>query len=205
VSTPTADVLKISPKYTAHHWFALNKDSRQDWPKAAAIIEDRIRGRFLRYADQCLTSLYSGFVVLAIDSLLLETIQQFKQGVIKEREVPSSTLVKSFLGGEHFRPDFDDVARESFYKDIRCGLLHQAEAKKLWLIRRGRKTLLEKVGGGYVLDVVRFHHALTASFNDYLTTLVDEGEYGALLRDNLWKKMKSIADVRVLRGAMPVD
>ena len=97
MSTPTADALKISPRYTADHWFALDKDSREDWSKAAAIIEDRIRGRFLQYADECLTSQYSGFVVLAIDSLLLETIQQFKQGVIKEREVPSSTLVKSFL------------------------------------------------------------------------------------------------------------
>jgi hypothetical protein len=45
------------------------------------VIRDRLEGRFLRFASNCLTAKHSGFVVLAIDCLLAETIQQFIDGV----------------------------------------------------------------------------------------------------------------------------
>ena len=51
--------------------------------------------------------------------------------------------------------------RLAFYQDIRCGLLHQAEAKNKWLIRRKQKALLRQGGrDGYIIDVERFHTAL---------------------------------------------
>src|SRR5690349_17854719 len=101
------DVLRISPNYTADDWQALDRTNPHDWDKAAKILNDRIHGRFLQYADECLKSSFSGFVVLAIDSLLLETLQQFREGIINGNR-QSAALIKRALGGARFRADFDE-------------------------------------------------------------------------------------------------
>src|SRR6266545_854463 len=122
------DALQISPNYTSQDWRALDHKKSDDWLKASKIARDRLEGRFLHFATSCLRQKHSGFVVLAIDSLLAETIQQFKEGITEGKQ-QSTKLIKRFLEGSPFQPDFDDHARQAFYTDIRCGLLHQAEAK----------------------------------------------------------------------------
>jgi len=195
------DALRISPRYTSLDWNALDRDDANDWAKAAEIVRDRLEGRFLKFATNCLRLEYSGFVVLAIDSLLIEAIQQFKEG-ITDGHGKSKMLVKRFLEGERFQPDFDMNAREAFYTDIRCGLLHQAEAKKMWLIRRNQSALLQKVEGdqGYIIDVKRFHAGVQGSFADYLKLIPNPSS--SLLRSNLWGKMIHICSVREARGAL---
>jgi hypothetical protein len=197
---PHIDALRISPRYTSKDWYALDSSRQGDWFKAARMVKDRLVGRFLRYAGNCLRSPYSGFVVLSIDSLLLETLQQFREGVIDGRG-QSKRLVMAFLEGPRFQPEFDMAARDAYYVDIRCGLLHQAEAKRMWLIRRGEHRVLSRPrgGNGYVIDVRLFHQAVRASLNDYLRQIVrPENE---ALRRNLWSKMDYICSVRTQRGA----
>jgi hypothetical protein len=197
------DALRISPKYTSLDWQALNATDPKDWPKAADVVRDRLEGRFLRFASSWLSDKHSGFVVLAIDSLLAETIQQFVEGVTDTHK-GSQDRVKRFLKGTRFQPDFDDDARKAFHIDIRCGLLHQAEAKRRWLIRRKQGTLLQRVtvphGQGYILDVERFHAGLQGSLNDYLTSISEPAN--SELRSKLWKKMDHICSVRTARGAV---
>ena len=198
---PHIDALRISPKFTSVDWCALDRDSKGDWVKAARIFKDRLDGRFLRYATNCLRSPHSGFVVLSIDSLLLETLQQFREGIINGHG-KSELMVTTFLSGKRFQPEFSEDVRTAYYKDIRCGLLHQAEAKRMWLIRRDQNSILRawSDGQGYVIDVRLFHKALRASMNDYLHELTkpERGE----LRANLWRKMNRICSVRTERGAM---
>jgi hypothetical protein len=161
--------LRISPRYTSLDWQALNLNNSRDWSKAADILRDRLDGRFLSFASNCLKDKYSGFVVLAIDCLLAETIQQFVDGITNRRN-KSGEIIQKFLERPRFQPDFDAEARKAFYLDIRCGLLHQAEAKGMWLIRRKQSMMLQKVaeGQGYIIDVEWFHAALQNSLNDYL-------------------------------------
>ncbi len=111
-------------------------------------------------------------------------------------------MVTTFLEGKRFQPEFDEAARKAYYKDIRCGLLHQAEAQRMWLIRRGQGSVLRASpdGQGYIIDVCLFHKALKASMNDYLDDLVEPTNHQ--LRANLWKKMDHICCVRTARGAM---
>jgi len=195
------DALRISPKYTSLDWDVLNSGSAGDWPKAADIVRNRLEGRFLGFATRLLRSTHSGFVVLAIDSILAETIQQFKDGITNGHG-QSEKLVKRFLEGPRFQPDFDATARKAFYQDIRCGLLHQAEAKKTWLIRRKQPALLQKVAGGqgYIVDVDRFHAGVQGSLNDYVKLIIEPGS--ATLRSKLWTKMNQICSVRAARGAL---
>jgi hypothetical protein len=201
MSKTTIDALRISPKYTSDHWQALDQQRSADWPTAVDIVRDRIEGRFLRFANDWLKDEYSGFVVLAIDCLLVETVQQFIDGLPDGNE-QSGRLFKKFLEGPRFQPAFNTKkARQDFYKDIRCGLLHQAEAKNQWLIRRQQATLLQKVGlGGYILDVKLFHKAIQDSLEDYFADIRKAER--ADLRANLWTKMNHICNVRVARGAL---
>jgi hypothetical protein len=195
------ETLRISPKYTSDDWTALDKTDATHWPKAIAIVQDRLHGRFLHFADKCLKEDYSGFVVLSIDCLLVETIQQFIEGETDGRK-KSERCFRRFLAGPRFRSDFKPAkTRKIFYSDIRCGLLHQAEAKNKWLIRRKQPTMLKIVGtDGYIIDVERFHKAIQDSLDDYVT-LLSKAE-STDLRDKLWTKMDHICNARTSRGAM---
>jgi hypothetical protein len=195
------NALWISPRYTSLDWQSLDSSNPKDWSKAPDVVRDRLNGRFLQFASNCLKAKYSGFVVLAIDCLLAETIQQFRDGVTDGRG-RSEEMIKRFLEATHFQPDFDAAARKAFYQDIRCGLLHQAEAKRMWLIRRGQPALLQKVadGQGYIVDVERFHAGLQSSINDYLKIITEPTS--SLPRADLWKKMNQICSVRTARGAL---
>jgi hypothetical protein len=195
------ETLRISPKYTAKDWDKLDRNEPRDWPKAVRIVRDRLHGRFLHFADKCLKDDYSGFVVLAIDCLLAEALQQFIDGVTNGAG-RSTELSKKFLEGPRFQPYFDtDKLRLAFYLDIRCGLLHQAEAKNKWLIRRRQKGLLKNVGAdGYIIDVERFHAAMKSSLRDYFALLCKPESTD--LRDKLWTKMDHICNVRIARGAL---
>lgn len=195
------EALRISPKYTSHDWFALKIAEPDDWIKAATIVRDRLEGRFLRFADAWLSDRYSGFVVLAIDSLMAETLQLFKSGEADGKK-KSGFLVTTFLAGPRFQPDFDKVACKRFYEDIRCGLLHQAEARNMWLVRRKQNAMLQKIGDGqgYIIDVGRFHDAIRGSLQDYYMEIKDPS--GSELRTKLWKKMNQICSVRSARGLL---
>ncbi len=195
------DALRISPRFTAEDWRKLGPENPNDWSLATAILKDRLHGRFLHYAGNCLRSPHSGFVVLSIDSLLLETIQQFRDGVTNGNGL-SRKLVTKFLEGKRFQPEFDKDARDAYYTDIRCGLLHQAEARRMWLIRRDQPELLKPFlhGDGYVIDVRRFHKCVRQSFTDYLDEL--RRVQSVELRQNLWGKMNQICSVREQRGAV---
>lgn len=195
------ETLRISPKYTSDDWTALDRTNAAHWPKAVEIGKDRLQGRFLHFANRCLKDEFSGFVVLSIDCLLVETIQQFFDGVT-DGHGASARLFKECLKGPRFQPGFDtDKVRGDFYRDIRCGLLHQAEAKNKWLIRRKQATLLRKVGtDGYIIDVERFHAAIRDSLDDYLTLLCKPESSD--LRAKLWTKMDHICNVRIARGVL---
>ena len=77
-----SDALRISPKYASTDWTELSASNPGDWSKAVEIVRDRLVGRYVRFADKNLKDPYSGFVVLALDCLLAETIEQFRTGAI---------------------------------------------------------------------------------------------------------------------------
>jgi hypothetical protein len=195
------ETLRISPKYTSDDWTALDKTDAAHWPKAVAIVRDRLHGRFLHFADKCLLDVYSGFVVLSIDCLLAETIQQFIEGR-KHSKKKSKEIFMRFLERPQFQPYFaSEEIRLAFYSDIRCGLLHQAEAKNQWLVRRNQAALLKTVGAdGYIIDVERFHAAIKASLDDYLAEICKPECQD--LRAKLWTKMGHICKARMARGVL---
>src|SRR5258708_4566283 len=71
--------MKISPRYTEKQWKAAF-DGGEDWDTAIDIVEDRIRGRWLDAADRLLGDQHSGFAIIALDCIVLESLWGFMNG-----------------------------------------------------------------------------------------------------------------------------
>lgn len=102
------DNFEIAPGYTVEAWKKLILDeaphNTEDWNTAVKILETRIRSRFLTPAQFLIDSdsdkgrRTNGFAILAIDFLVIETIQGFRTGQISHR-AQSKKLFQAFLAG----------------------------------------------------------------------------------------------------------
>jgi hypothetical protein len=182
--------MRISPKYRDEDWQALKLSSPGDWNTAVAIFEDRMRGRFLDFVDAIESHKYAGFAVLAIDCLLIETLQQFRKGEPETPYKKGKQYFQDFLT-ETFKEDFDTKTAGIFYEHIRNGILHQAEVKQPSLIQINKKKLVETTpdGKGLIIDRKRFHAKLKQVFEEYLTNLRCPE---TTLREPFWRKMDSV-------------
>jgi len=183
----------ISPQYKTDDWKDLDFSNEEDWQKAIVIFEDRIRGRFLKFIDLIKDYEFSGFAVLALDCLLIETLQQFREG---EEKTPYSKARKyfvRFLTETSFGEFLTEDTAEKFYDQIRCGILHQAEVKENSLVRIGQNEPLVKStedDKGVVVNRKLFHEQLVKVFEEYLSYLRDPSNEDE--RDKFKKKMDCI-------------
>src|SRR5262245_59981035 len=124
--------MRVSPRFSAEDWRRLDSNKQGDWSRAIEIFEDRIRGRFLAPINAILWYPWSGFCVLALDSLLVETLQQFWEGQAETpsvlnskgcRRLLSEKYFRDFLKGPLFEPRFTRRQAELFYTTVRCGIL----------------------------------------------------------------------------------
>jgi hypothetical protein len=83
--------MQIAPGVDAERWQALQLDAqaRGDWAEAIRIFEARIHERFIDPVDHLIAAEEAkpprerrfGFVVLAVDCLLVETLGAFREGL----------------------------------------------------------------------------------------------------------------------------
>lgn len=76
-------------------------------------------------------------------------------------------------------PNFEEIT-PTFYSDIRCGILHQAETTEAWRIRRDGKLLDI---GGRCINSKEFVKALEKSLANYINCLREE-----TLESEIWQK-----------------
>jgi hypothetical protein len=198
----------------------LNDDDKQAWSEAIGVFERRMRERFFRCIDRLLEAdchslksepVVPGFSITALCCLLVETLQSFwvggrsdPQGNPTEtctfpngkcaKEPSTARAFKDFLSrSRHFSPDFpNSKVRGDFAVNVRNALLHEAETRGGWLIRRTDppKHIVEKRDGTYILNRTRLYVALCKEFVDYLALLRDPSN--AERRQHFLKKMDSI-------------
>jgi hypothetical protein len=101
------------------------------------MFEDRLETRYLEHIRILLPRQTSGFAVLALDSALIETLEQFRRGKPTTPRRQGQDYFISFLTQTAFGQHFDKPRAILFYKTIRCGLLHQSEADGTSRIKRG--------------------------------------------------------------------
>ena len=195
--------MRIAGEFKAQEWETLRlrlvAGEQTAWHEAVKLLDDRIRGRYLDHARRLLDERYSGFAVLALDSAVIEALEQFRRGESKTPPRESGTFFRTFLTQTRFKAHFttEDRAR-LFYETIRCGLLHQAEAKEDSLVKKSTAhpvAELSKSGAGLVINARRFHEELEGAFEDYKKSLTDETQSKARqdCRDAFIRKMDAIA------------
>ncbi len=178
--------LYVSPKYTVTFWRGLVLDpdnpKQEDWLKAVDVLRDRIQGRFIKPAqtlidvDKANKPQTFGFAILALDCLVLETIQGFRQGV-SNHTGQSARLFKAFLSTlQPFTACLGagmvaEAKAEEFYKQGRCALHHSGATEKMTVGISGQMMRFENAQ--ITVNRTLFHTELVAEFDRYLAALTD--------------------------------
>jgi hypothetical protein len=184
--------MEIAPSVDAARWHALKLDDSagRDWAEAIRILETRIHERFIDPIDHLIAAEEAkaplerrfGFVILAVDCLLVETLGAFREGLETTDGSSKATFCRFLTTGRLLSREFKtwDVARR-FYEDFRCGILQQAEVggeSKVWSVG----PLLQDNGCRIIVNRTQFHELLKAEFQAYLGELRDSAN--AELRRN---------------------
>jgi len=177
----------------------LSDYNNSDWTKAFDYLEKRLSERYIEPIQVLQTSEIDkspiekkfGFAILAIDCLLIETIQSFYEGVTNSNG-QSQQLFKNFLTQrENFKTYFaTEKEAGEFYINFRCGILHQAQTfgdTKIWTV--GKLVMLQ--GKYLVVNREDFHQAVLNEMKLYLNLLNKKNDQTLL--DNFKKKMDFIA------------
>jgi hypothetical protein len=166
--------VRISRNYTVENWKALSFTAEADWQHAIDMLEDRLETRYLEHIRELLPRKTSGFVVLALDCTLIETIEQFERGTRKTPQRQGESYFISFLTSNEFSPHFNETRAKVFYRQIRCGLLHQSEAEGISRIKRGGTLLLVNETAdqaSLVINKEAFHELLEQTIKGYYARL----------------------------------
>ena len=188
--------MKISKNYSTTDWIKLKFDSEQDWEEACKIFYDRLYSRFLKPIKMIEDYEFSGFVIMALDCLLIETYQQFYNG---EKETPkrkSKEYFKQFFNDTSFKEDFKERMADMFYDHVRCGILHQAETKSNTKIKINDNLPIVKYAkneNGLIINRTKFHKKLISIINSYIKDLRNPTNED--LRKNFQKKMNYICRI----------
>jgi hypothetical protein len=170
----------------------LRFESQREWEVGVETFEDRLRGRFFSIVSRFLDEPFAGFAVLALDCLLIETLEQFRRGEKNTPNQKGEQYFIAFLTRSPFAPDFDDNTARLFYKQFRNGILHQAEIEPPSLVKRGPQWPLVKQleTNGLIVNRDLFHERLESAFEQYVLSL--RNDWGSELRVNFRKKMDFI-------------
>jgi hypothetical protein len=211
---------RISFQHNSNDWTADLADvNSPSWTKGIQIIKDRFESRYFNPISQLLNSSdtkvkYScGFLIMSIDCLLIETLNQFYLGLSTSdekyyRDNPdplyraNQQAFRDFFKHSSFFPAFktDERVCNTFYKEIRCGLLHQAQSKTNSLINVKEPEMVKFLDpsnpdNGLVINRILFHQAFVDEFNKYLHDLEDPTSANILgenLREKCNRKMKDL-------------
>jgi len=188
-------LMRISASYTVEDWKALTFSSQDDWELAIDMFKDRLKTRYLEHIDVLISRKTSGFAVLSLDCVLVETLQQFRNGASKTPQGKGKQYFVDFLTGTAFAKHFTAQTAAIFYTEIRCGLLHQSEAEGTSRIKRGTLPLVALTADNksIVVNVHLFHDLLKQVIESYAEELLQPQSLGA--RIAFRKKMNFICRV----------
>lgn len=195
--------ISISPKYRKSHWEKALADN--DWERMVEIFQDRMEGRFFipirLIANDCAIGEFSGFSILALDCLIIETLNQFYSGLDETEGQHKMAFWKFFKNSDFFKGHFSRKKAFTFYSHYRCGILHQAQTKKKSVVRIDQSTMIQSVGKdiseGLIVNRALFHKALEQELSSYMERLRLKrgGNENCELRANFIKKMNIICGI----------
>lgn len=146
----------------------------------------------LRFTERYITplrrdpKLKHGFCTMAICCLMIETLESFWRGWDNSRNRSELAFCSFFDRNENLWV-FNGYVTD-FYKNIRCGILHQAETLNGWHIRRDCPLFDNQTK---TINATLFHKEMSVCVNFYCETLKQEN-WNSDTWKNFRKKMKAI-------------
>lgn len=168
------------------------KQMIQQGKKANVItfIRDRFTERYITPLEAVPKEQKNGFCIMAISCLMIEALESFRQGWPDTNGKSAHAFFSFFNGNGNFKIFRMDA--QAFYKNIRCGILHQAETSGGWKITRLASKPLFDVGTK-TINATKFHRELGHSLQQYCDALEKE-DLSSDLWKNLIKKMKRVCE-----------
>lgn len=153
-------------------WMKDKDDSSKN--KIINLIHHRFLNRYVKHVK----SNDSGFLIMAVSCLMIETLESFRQGKKDTKGISWRMFRDFFETEEKLFPGFKDI-HSDFYSSIRCGILHQAETTNAWRILR-KDALLDKSNKS--INAKKFVTALEKSLDNYIGALKTSD-----IKSQLWK------------------
>jgi hypothetical protein len=156
----------------------------------AEMIYHRFYGRYLKpflFDSKRYRKHYKhGFSMMASACLLIETLKSFENGWEETpRDKYGDQVFDSFFKRELA---FKELAKKKFYKNVRCGLLHQGETTGKFTIERGEPTEPIFNSRDTSINANRFFVEMERSLVAYTERLVTE-EWDSTIWDKFRQKM----------------
>jgi hypothetical protein len=165
-----------------------NMLSTQNREGLAEFFYQRLYSRYLKpfeFDNAKFKKTYkNGFSIMANCCLLIETFQCFRKGIGDSRCIKNEELFKEFFNQNDQLSDFKD----GFYKNVRCGILHQGETTGGWKIRRDG-DLFDKITK--TINAAKFLKEMEKVLKKYSDRLKIE-EWDSEPWDNFRVKMRTI-------------
>jgi hypothetical protein len=159
--------------------------------KIAEFFRERVRERYIEPVIGPDSGNMNGFAIMALSCLLIETYETFRQGW-RSSDGKSKEAFRHFFNREDLFHDFRGHA-EDFWKNVRCGILHQGETTGGWQITRVKGKPLFDPGIHNIVQATKFHALLAKVIDKYRDDL-----NANLLTSEIWKhfltKMKATID-----------
>lgn len=164
--------------------------AEQNKAPAADLIFYRLYGRYIKpfnFRHQSFQEEYKdGFSMMANCCLLIETLVSFREGWEDTRNRSEEAFRLFFARNGGFKITKDKVG--DFYKNVRCGILHQGETANGWRISRVMKDPLLK---HKTINANKFSKCLEESLNAYVSELKNDS-WDSEVWDNCRRKMRAI-------------
>jgi len=193
--TEIASDFKVSQYHGVRPRLDHRNPDTQDWRDVLAAFWRRVEERFIgpikALEDVDGPKLIPGFAILALDCLLIDTLQSFREGRVSRSDSDTRPFT-AFLKSQRFKDGgFKSKDREDFVDYVRNGLLHNGETRGDWKVNLRRPVMLHKdlVTKTRTLNRKLFHAAVVEEFEEYFKELRDGVPEG---RERFLRRMDAI-------------
>jgi len=181
---------ELAPGFTVANYEAAC--TAQDRDKISDALHSRFTSRYIEPVTSVKGKPTHGFTVMAIACLMIESLETFRQGW-ENSDGKSKAAFCYFFDRQDLFSDFRGYSAK-FYKNVRCGILHQAETTGGWKItRRNGAPLLDTKSSGPTINATLFMKNLRSVLDEFCEEL-KTADWDATEWKSVRKKMKALCN-----------
>lgn len=172
----------------------------------AQIFKFRLISRLVEPALAIPVDNRHGFLMTSVACQAIEAYVAFREGKESTKDISHWCFSEFFRihRGElrdKMGPDSKscfDVVKSEFFKNVRCGLLHQAETRNGWTIRRSGKIFSRAPNGGILVNGTALLNFVKSCINNYARDVEVRS-----FEDESVKNILRVLDAVVNRSTIP--